>query len=65
MTEDYIARPLVMWIKHKLIFRCFLCGPLQGGEGEGGEKDREKIELEGEEGIEAEEKTALNHIALR
>ncbi|XP_071552407.1 muscle calcium channel subunit alpha-1-like isoform X39 [Panulirus ornatus] len=37
----------------------------EGGEGEVCEKDREKIELEGEEGIEAEEKTALNHIALR
>lgn len=36
----------------------------QGGEGERIE-DGGKMGVEGEEGIEEEEKTALNHIALR
>ncbi|XP_069956881.1 muscle calcium channel subunit alpha-1 isoform X10 [Cherax quadricarinatus] len=35
----------------------------EGGEGDEGE--RERIKMEGEDGMEAEEKTALNHIALR
>nr|XP_045599576.1 voltage-dependent L-type calcium channel subunit alpha-1D-like [Procambarus clarkii] len=35
------------------------------GQGDGGEGEREKIKLEGDDGLEAEEKTALNHIALR
>nr|WCO13213.1 voltage-gated calcium channel [Astacus leptodactylus] len=37
----------------------------EGREGDGGEGEREKIKMEGEDGLEAEEKTALNHIALR
>ncbi|XP_069194602.1 muscle calcium channel subunit alpha-1 [Procambarus clarkii] len=37
----------------------------EGREGDGGEGEREKIKLEGDDGLEAEEKTALNHIALR